>query len=176
LILLNEILRQPGARKAGKTISREAVRAIILRGSSVLMVYSSRVGDYKFPGGGVEDGERYEDALIREVKEECGMTLLAVQAEFGQVIEYDIPIESDYDVFRMTSRYYLCTADETFGEQALDPYEQDLGFQPVWIDIQDAIRANTHLLQDSSHPPKWTKRDTYILEQVQQHISTLPRS
>ena len=34
--------------------SNEAVRAVILRGLELLMVYSSNVGDYKFPGGGVK--------------------------------------------------------------------------------------------------------------------------
>ena len=42
---------------------REAVRAIILKGEQVLMVYSPVNGDYKFPGGGVQDGEDHQVAL-----------------------------------------------------------------------------------------------------------------
>jgi len=46
------------------------VRSIILDDDRVLMVYSSRNGDYKFPSGGIESGETHKKALIREVQEE----------------------------------------------------------------------------------------------------------
>ena len=39
-----------------KIIKREAVRAIILNNDNILMVKSNR-GDYKFPGGGMEEGK-----------------------------------------------------------------------------------------------------------------------
>lgn len=58
------------------------------------MIYSPKNGDYKFPGGGVDHGESFEEALIREIREECGVTVARIEREFGCVIEYDRPAES----------------------------------------------------------------------------------
>lgn len=77
--LLAEIHRSNGVNIHGRTIHRHAVRAVIFRGQELLMIHSTKVGDYKFPGGGVDRDETHEQALIREVKEECGMSLLHIR-------------------------------------------------------------------------------------------------
>lgn len=166
--LLNEIVCRDGAHKEGKTIYREAVRAIIRRQDQLFMIFSTQNGDYKFPGGGIEAGEGDHDALVREVQEEGGVTIDQFLGEFGQMIEYDIPIEPDFDVFKMVSRYYICTVHDGSYAQKLDPYEQDLGFQPVWVDITTAIQVNSEVLLNQARPaPRWTKRDTYVLQLLQ---------
>lgn len=78
--ILTEIHRRAGIHAKGKTIYRTAVRGVILRGRNLLMIHSSHVGDYKFPGGGVDEGETHAQALSREIQEECGtfLTQLAV--------------------------------------------------------------------------------------------------
>ena len=53
---------------AGRTIDRIAVRAVIEYEGLLLMVHSSVNGDYKFPGGSVDDGESYEETLLREIQ------------------------------------------------------------------------------------------------------------
>lgn len=48
----------------------------------------SKYGDYKFPGGGMEEGENRIDTLAREIKEETGFDLLPNSAEYyGTVTE-----------------------------------------------------------------------------------------
>jgi hypothetical protein len=67
----------------------------------------------------------------------------------------------------MTSFYYLCQVETVFQEQSLEQYEADLGFQPVWVEVEQAIHANRLLL--SSEPkkiPRWTVRNTFVLEQI----------
>jgi 8-oxo-dGTP pyrophosphatase MutT (NUDIX family) len=141
------------------------VRAVIRRGRELLMVYSANVGDYKFPGGGVDDGESHEQALAREVREECGASLLSVDGELGAIIEYNFAKEKDFDVFKMTSHYYFCHAGDDFGAQTLDDYERDLDFKPVWVDIDFAISTNQSLL-DSDKPPEWLKREIFVLQHI----------
>src|SRR5512141_1800557 len=123
--ILTEIYRHAGVNIQGKTSHRTAVRAVILRETDLLMIFSSTVGDYKFPGGGVNEGESHEQALRREIQEECGMSLAEMGPEIGAVIEYDHPSEAGYDVFKMTSHYYRCEVEDGFGEQTLDDYERD---------------------------------------------------
>ena len=152
--ILTEIHRNAGINIHGRTIHHAAVRGVILRDSELLMIYSAMVGDYKFPGGGVDKDESHEHALRREVQEECGMSLKQVGDEIGAVLEYNFPKEQDYDVFKMTSHYYHCEVQDGFGIQKLDDYERELGFVPVWINIDQAIQENKSLL-DSLHPPTW---------------------
>jgi 8-oxo-dGTP diphosphatase len=166
---LAEIHRSEGVNIHGRAIHRHAVRAVILRGQELLMIYSASMGDYKFPGGGVNEGETHEQALVREVNEECGMSLLLLGDEICRVIEFDQPEEQEYDAFKMTSYYYLCEVQDDFGPQKLDDYEVDLGFIPMWIHLDQAMEINQALLKTSS-PPKWLSREVLVLEYLRQRF------
>ncbi len=168
--ILTEIFRDPVPNVHGKTDHRTAVRAVVIRGRSLLMVYSPVNGDYKFPGGGVDKNEKHKFALKREIQEECGMNLIEIVQRIGCIIEYALPLKKKFDVFKMTSCYYLCELDlETF-EQRLEPYEQALGFRPVWVDIETAIQTNKAVLHsETKRPPLWTAREIFMLEYLRDH-------
>ena len=172
--LLKEIICQNGLCLEGKTYYREAVRGIIHRDGKLLMIYSDKVGDYKFPGGGVKDGEAYDQALIREVAEESGATISSIDDEFGMVIEYDTPMEETYDLFKMASYYYCCQIRPAFGVQHLDDYEEELGFRPVWVDVDTALQANQELLlAGNADLPRWTLRETYLLGEIKKQLQNI---
>jgi 8-oxo-dGTP pyrophosphatase MutT (NUDIX family) len=145
---LAEIHRSAGINIGGRTVHRTAVRAVAVRGEVLLMVYSSTADDYNFPGGGVDLGETHEQALVREVAEE---------------VEYDRPMEQDFDVFKMTSHYYACEVEDGFGLQKLETYEANLGYVPVWIGLEQALKINRSLLNTPSRP-KWLSREILVLE------------
>lgn len=167
--ILAEIYRCDEINPQGKTIYRNAVRGVILRGQDLLMIHSAKVGDYKFPGGGVQECESHEQALMREIEEESGAHLISLDECIGAVIEYDIPAEIEYNVFKMTSHYYLCQVRTGFGEQKLDEYEKDLGFTPAWIRIDTALFTNRSLLGfDVS--PGWLKREIFVLEYIKNNL------
>ncbi|GAP09217.1 ADP-ribose pyrophosphatase [Bellilinea caldifistulae] len=171
--MLFEILRHPDAPRKGHAILREAVRGVIRDGRRLLMIYSRVNTDYKFPGGGRKDGESLTETLRREVEEECGATITDIDTFLGRVIEYDLPYENGYQLFCMTSYYYLCRISDQYKPLDLDDYEQRLGFQPVWVDIEDALRANRAVLNNRfSNIPKWTARETRVLEFLRQHLIT----
>lgn len=164
MVLLKEIFRTEDVPTEGRTVYREAVRGILLSGRDVFMIHSPVNGDYKFPGGGVQPDESHEQALRREVSEESGALVAAIQGEFGMVIEYDLPEEADYDAFKMASHYYLCSLDGVISAQNLDNYEIDLAFKPEWVNIDLAIRANKSVLASDGVKPLWTRRETFVLE------------
>lgn len=169
LPLLFEIDRSPNLVHQGKTIFRQAVRGIIFQNDRLLMVYSLKNQDYKFPGGGIEQGESHHKTLVREILEECGARVTEILGSLGRVIEYDRPMEKEFDLFQMTSHYYICTVHPVFIAQNLDQYEKDLGFVPRWVDLDQAISANHAVLNSPTLPkPKWTARDTAILNLIKQ--------
>ena len=70
-----------------KVFSRPSARGIIVRDGKIALVYSDREKYYKFPGGGILGGEDKKSALIREVMEEVGLTVIPESiAEFGSVM------------------------------------------------------------------------------------------
>lgn len=162
--LLKEIYRTEGLNPHGKALNREAVRGITFMDKKLLLVYSPTNGCYKFPGGGIKHGENHLEALNREIKEECGVLLTGINGAFGQIVEYGIPKEFDYDVFCQTSYYYLCTVDPKFRGQNLDEYEFELGLRPEWVDVNFALQKN-HLALTGYYgePPFWATRETYML-------------
>lgn len=163
--LLTEIERSPGLKLDGKMIFRRAVRGVVRQGEKILMVYSPVNGDYKFPGGGVEPDENHVDALSREMREECGATILSDPRYLGSVAEYDRPMEINYDLFKMISDYYFCEVDPEAGflPQVLDDYEERLQFTPVWVDIDEAIANNARLVANEIGP-RWTRRELFVLQ------------
>jgi 8-oxo-dGTP pyrophosphatase MutT (NUDIX family) len=174
--IIAEIHREQGINLHGNIIHRIAVRAVIRRERELLMVYSANVGDYKFPGGGVDAGETHEQALHREVQEECGASLLSMNGELGAVVEYKKPIESGFDVLKMTSHYYFCmVANQPFGALKLDGYESNLGFTPLWITVDQALHENTRLLT-SAVPPTWLSREIFVLDYLKRSLFASQRS
>lgn len=144
-----------------------------MHGRDLLMSYSANIGDYKFPGGGVEPEESHAQALYREVQEECGMSVLNIGSEIGVVIEHNVRPKTGTGVFQMTSHYYFCDVEDGVGILTLDDYEQELGLQPAWIDIDRAIRLNKALLP-SDHAPRWLQREIFVLEYIRHNILQTP--
>ncbi len=55
---------------------RNRSMALVVRDEKILMVQALRRGSlfWELPGGGIEMGETPEEAVLRELKEECGLT------------------------------------------------------------------------------------------------------
>ena len=55
---------------------RDSARSIIIRDGKIAMVHSLKYDYYKFPGGGIENGENPVEAMIRETREEAGLEVI----------------------------------------------------------------------------------------------------
>ena len=166
----NKLLEEEKIKDFKSISQREAVRAIIIINNNILLVQSNR-GDYKFPGGGVEENESHAAGLIREVREETGYINCIVKDKIGTVIERKIDEFDNNVLFQMTSHYYLCelTSEEKIKQQ-LDEYEYILEFTPKWVSLDDAIVQNESLIK-IIEKNSWLKRETFVLKEVKKYMS-----
>lgn len=170
VLINNCIYHDEGLDVHGKGFTRCAIRAVVIKNKKILMVHSGVNGDYKFPGGGVEKDEDHHETLKREVLEECGLHLSSVDSFLGALTEYSKAQEEELDYFKMESFYYHCAVDDVdFMELNLDDYERDLDFSPKWVDINTAITANRTVLESTTQPPRWTKRELIFLEYLKEN-------
>ncbi|RYI30213.1 NUDIX domain-containing protein [Bacillus infantis] len=144
---------------------REAVRAIIIQDDLILLLQTI-TGGYKFPGGGVEEGETCTEALIREVAEETGYTSCRVKEKAGEVVERRIDEYDDRFIFQMNSHFYICELNDfVLAAQQLDTYEAELGFIPKWVAIDEAIEENKKAIGKIKNHT-WLKRENFVLEEL----------
>ena len=79
----------------------------------------------------------------------------------------------DYDknrIFEMTLHYYTCEVIGQRDAQNLDVYERALGFEPKWIDIDEAIALNEKFIDKNPNKNDWTMRETLVLKSIKELI------
>lgn len=156
-------------RKCQKINTRPTVRGIAFKDGKMLMIRTNR-GDYKIPGGGVGRRESYEDALIREIREETGFLCTEIGRKVGEIEEFkndSFDVEAD---FCMHSIFYEIQVLENKGPQKLEAYEAKLGFEPCWIEIVEAIRKNERIFSENRGIP-WLEREIKILNKINQYYN-----
>lgn len=147
----------------GRTAVRAVIRRTVVDADELLMIHSRVAGDYKFPGGGVEPGESLSEALVREVREECGRTVTHLALQPSIVVrERRAGLEAGW-ILEMESSYVECEVGEVQHCQDLDAYEADLAFEPVWVTPRQALTANRALLEAGGAQP-WVEREVEVLE------------
>lgn len=104
--------------------------AIIIRNNKVLLIHRKKPGQeyWVFPGGGVEDGETPEQALVREVKEETNLDVKSFKPAFECVFNGD----------GVMHPFYFCDVNggkvEIIGEEKDINSENDF-YHLEWINI-----------------------------------------
>lgn len=160
----------------GSVFRRPSVRAVIVREGKVLLVHSKKYDYYKFPGGGIRDGETHVQALTRELQEETGYRILPETVEeFGRVVRRQKDTYGAFDVFEQENFYYFCEVEETPGEVSLDAYEKEEGFTAVWMDPFLAARHNQYR-KHSGGDRMMISREGTVLDLVDREIAKRERA
>ena len=106
---------------------------IFNRDSRVLLVLSERWGGrYVVPGGHIELGERIEETVVREVKEETGLDVYDLKFIMMQECVFD---EGFYKKMHFIFLDYSCTTDAHEDEVILNHEAQAYS----WVTLDEAL-------------------------------------
>ena len=108
--------------------------AIIISEGKVLLIHRTNNGKefWVFPGGGKEENEKVEEAVVREVEEEASIKCKIVKLLYTHI----------YSDLGHKQFYYLCeyvSGDPKLGEynESQTMKEEDQTYEPVWVKIDD---------------------------------------
>jgi len=127
-----------------KIQEREAVRAVIIQDGKVLLMYSNRDGMYGTPGGGITLNESKLDTLYRELVEEVGAIKVKIHEHLGYTEEIR-ESRSLQKPIKIISDYYHIEVLQ-FQSCKLEEHEEEMGLEPKWVDIAEAISTNLDVL------------------------------
>lgn len=149
-----------------RTVVRNSARSIIIRDCRIAMVHSLKYDYYKFPGGGIRPGEDPVSAMIRETREEAGLTVIPGSVkEYGLVHRIQKSSMDPAECFMQDNYYYFCSVLSDGTSQELDDYEAEERFTPEFVKPEDAIRTNLA----GGHGPKdpvMLEREARVLEML----------
>ena len=106
------------------------VSAIIIKNNEILLMHRKKNGEeyWVFPGGGVEDTETAEQAIIREVTEETNLT----------VLEHELAFMSYNETSKKDEPFYICEVSsgtpELVGEEK-DKNNDENWYQLEWVNL-----------------------------------------
>lgn len=145
---------------------RPSVRAIIVTDDGKLGMIHVGVHDYyTFPGGGIEEGESYHQALIREAEEESGLRVIPESIEeFGEVLRLSSIASRKETIFEQENYYYTCRAYAEMGHQRLEADELEAGYTLTFITPEEALRKNRFDDHGKANNAPWIERETRVLE------------
>ena len=149
----------------------------------IALVYSTKHQFYKFPGGGIHEGEENTTALIREVTEETGLEVIPESIEDAGLVSRIMQSEMfPQTIFVQDSFHYFCKVKtESDGspiikKQNLDDYEKDDGFELRIVTLDRAILTNLRFKSDDFSKLDMIARETLVMEKLCGQNENLPRA
>lgn len=174
--------------------SRPSARAIILIDNisdystlaphdKIALAYAKNLGYYKFPGGGIHEGEENTQALIREVEEETGLEVIPESIEEAGLVSRIMQSEMfPQTIFVQDSFHYFCRVKTRpdgkplIKNQNLDDYEKDDGFELRIVTLDRAITTNLRFKSDNYAKLDMIARETLVMEKLCGQDENLPRA
>ncbi len=156
-------------KETDRVFSRPSARGIIIREQKLALVYSPKEKYYKFPGGGIREGEDAKAALIREVREEVGLIVIPDSVrEFGSVMRRQKSNYAPDTIFEQENFYFFCRTENRTVPQELDLYEQEAAFVLQYTDMEQAIQTNQNYHSSSYFDEIMVMRECRVLQMVEE--------
>ena len=143
---------------------RNSARSIIIKSKQLAMIHSLKYDYYKFPGGGIENGECPVAAMMRETREEAGLVVKPETIkEYGYVHRIQRSDKDATECFIQDNYYYLCQVEDKVVSQCLDFYEAQESYVLEYVDPQIAMMKNRSVTH-SPYNPVMFEREARVIE------------
>ena len=118
---------------------RYGARGIVRRNDGKIAIFNKKnKNEYKLPGGGIDKGEKVEEAFRREVLEETGCAVENIEF-LGITKEL-----KSYDNFQQISYVFKADVSKMMENLTLTQKEIDEGGQLVWLSPVEALEEITN--------------------------------
>lgn len=152
-----------------KVLEKYSVRGIIIRDGKLAM-QCSREGEYKIPGGGLEKGENFKQALMREILEETGLFVKEESIrELGEIQEIRQDIFETGKKYICHSMFYYCEVGREQVTLRLTASEIAKGYEMKWATPKEVYDRNILIEKDP-----WIIRDTAFIKMLLDGKIVLP--
>mgnify|MGYP001496438931 CR=1 FL=1 len=105
--------------------------AIIIKEGKILLIHRIKNGKqyFVFPGGGVEKGERTEETVMREVKEELNLDVLNIEK-----LLFQIKNQGRKELYFLIKDF---SGIVEFGGEEKEIMNENNQYYPVWISFEE---------------------------------------
>jgi len=150
---------------------RPSARGIIVRDGKLALIHNGKRDYYMFPGGGIEEGESHEEALIREVKEESGMVVIPESiCPYGSALRLSKSGVFENTIFEQENFYYWCEVQEVIEAPEYDVHEIEEQYSLVYLTPEEAVRRNRTNDHADENGGVWIERETRVMELLAEEL------
>lgn len=120
---------------------REASRAVLFDENGLVpILFVSKHHYHKLPGGGIDEGESKEEALVREILEEVGAKI-KIESEIGKIIEYRSKNNFNWGSDQKQISYCYLGKILSKGKPKFTESELIEEFELIWLPLEKAIET-----------------------------------
>lgn len=115
---------------------RPSVYGIVIKDGNILLSPQHGGGRFDLPGGGVDLGEDFEAAVIREVKEETGIDVV-VDRLAGMRTSFFADTHGQGEAYHSILVYYVCRAvGGEISTDGFDEWEKQYAEAAEWLPLE----------------------------------------
>ena len=118
-------------------MTRTAIRAsaIVIKEDQILLIHRKKEGReyWVLPGGGIEEGEKGEETVLRELEEETGLKGKLVKLAF---FDFNFGANHPFYLVEVTGM------EVRLGGPELEVNSEDNWYNPEWVSLSDLPNLN----------------------------------